>query len=436
MRERWISAALVAGLALAAAGPLAAQHRQLQPSIMDEEEDDQPAAPPPQVNPARRSHTQKTAPAVQIDPGLNAGDQRASHPKPTAVAEPAPVKPAHHARTQAAAPAPRIDPGLKAAHQVAPSQKAQPIATAVAEPPVNPARRSRTQTATPALRIDPDLDADDQLAPSQMTQTMPAAVAEPTQVNPARRARAQSAAPALQTDPDLDADDQLAPSQLTQPMPGAVAEPTAAPNRKTMHQTVHAAVDAPPEPSAAARPSQPAASHTVACSGPFAADSGNLSLAMAFDSRNVVFTEVDGGPIGKVPASVLFPKDPKRRLEVWWSDAASRTRINLIVINGKSGWSAPRGLRLGLTLPEMERLNHKPFKLKGFDKNNVASVSDWDGGALADLPGGCKAGVNLHADPKASAEAQAALSADHEFSSADAAWRAAKPTISEILIGY
>jgi hypothetical protein len=258
---------------------------------------------------------------------------------------------------------------------------------------------------------------------------------QPPPANPTRRSRPQTAAPALQ--PDLDPNDQLSPLQMKQPMPAAVAEPSGAPSRKPSHPVMHAATSAMTEPRAAAAiPSRPAAFRAVECSGPFASDSGNLSLAMAFDSRNVVFTEVDGGPIGKVPASVLFPKDPKQRLEVWWSDPASRTRIYLIVINGQSGWSAPRGLRLGLNLTEMEKLNRKPFKLKGFDKNNVASVSDWDGGALADLPGGCKASASLRADPKSPVDAVTALSADREFSSTDAAMRTIKPTISEILIGY
>jgi len=253
----------------------------------------------------------------------------------------------------------------------------------------------------------------------------------PPPANPTRRLRTQTTAPALQ--PDLDPSDQLSPSQMKQAMPAA----SGALSGKPSHPATHAATSAMTEPRAAAAiPSGPAAFRAVECSGPFASDSGNLSLAMAFDSRNVIFTEVDGGPIGKVPASVVFPEDPKRRLEVWWSDPASRTRIYLIVINGQSGWTAPRGLRLGLNLAEMEKLNRKPFKLKGFNKNNVASVSDWDGGALADLPGDCKASASLRADPKAPVNAVTALSVDHEFSSADPAMRAIKPTINEILIGY
>ena len=173
----------------------------------------------------------------------------------------------------------------------------------------------------------------------------------------------------------------------------------------------------------------------VACSGAFAKNSSHLKLAMFFDSKNIAFTNVDASGI-KVPASVLFPNDPKRRLEVWWSNITERKDIHLIVIGGQSTWTAPGGLRLGQTLEQVEKLNHKPFKLKGFDKDRIATVSDWDGGELATLAGDCNAGLSLRADAKASAEKIGAVSADKEYSSSDPAIRATKPTITEILIGY
>ena len=174
----------------------------------------------------------------------------------------------------------------------------------------------------------------------------------------------------------------------------------------------------------------------VACSGPFAKDSSHLELATAFNSKNITFADVEAADGTKVPASILFPNDPKRRLEVWWSDRTHRSDIHLIVIGGQSTWTAPDGLRLGQTLEQVEKINHKPFKLKGFDKDRIATVSDWDGGALATLAGDCKPGLSLRADAKASAEKIGALSADKEYSSSDPAIRAAKPTITEILIGY
>ena len=225
-----------------------------------------------------------------------------------------------------------------------------------------------------------------------------------------------------QVNPDLDTDDQLAPSQMKQPVPAAVSHPGSA-------ASAPAAVRH-------AGPAPAGAGHTVACSGTFGKDSSHLKLAMTFDSKNITFTDVESTGGTKVPASVLFPKDPKRRLEVWWANPAARSDTYLIVINGKSDWSAPGGLRLGLNLAQLEKLNHKAFKLKGFDKDGTATVSDWDGGVLASLPGGCKSGVNLRADPKVRAETVAALAADKEYSSEDPEMRAVKPAVSEILIGY
>ena len=82
--------------------------------------------------------------------------------------------------------------------------------------------------------------------------------------------------------------DQLAPSQMNQPIPPAVSEPPSA-----AHPATHAAASATAEPRAAAgKPVLPSGSHTVvACSGPFAQDSGMLSLAMAFGDGNVTFTQ-------------------------------------------------------------------------------------------------------------------------------------------------
>ena len=189
-------------------------------------------------------------------------------------------------------------------------------------------------------------------------------------------------------------------------------------------------------PLSAQQRAQPTGAHVVACSGIFAKDSDHLKLTTSFNSKNVTFTDVEASDGTKVPASVLFPNDPKRRLEVWWSNPAGRSDIHLIVIGGQSTWTAPGGIRLGQSLEQVEKLNHKPFKVRGFDKDRIATVSDWDSGALTTLAGGCNTGLSLRADPKAPAGAINALSADKEYSSSDPAIRAAKPTVSEILIGY
>ena len=76
-------------------------------------------------------------------------------------------------------------------------------------------------------------------------------------------------------------------------------------------------------------------------------------------------TQIDTNSGGKVAASVLYARDPKRRLEVWWSKPDTKSDTHLIVINGQSDWVAPGELHLGLSLGELEKLNGKPFKLSG-----------------------------------------------------------------------
>jgi hypothetical protein len=190
----------------------------------------------------------------------------------------------------------------------------------------------------------------------------------------------------------------------------------------------------PASPPAAAATATPAL--TVACSGPFAKDSSHLKLAIKYDSRNITFGEVDGPEGSKIPGSILFPSDPKRRLEVIWAKDAGRSETSVIAINGKSQWSAPKGMKLGLPLAALEKANGRPFKLSGFDADGSTGVAGWEGGALGAIPGGCKMGMRLIADPKVPKEARAAVSGDKEILSSDAGVRALKPMVVEILIGY
>jgi hypothetical protein len=176
--------------------------------------------------------------------------------------------------------------------------------------------------------------------------------------------------------------------------------------------------------------------NVVTCSGVFARDTGHLKLAQRFDSRNIAYGPVDGPDGSRINASILYPNDSKRRLEVLWSNEAARSDISVIAINGKSQWVAPKGLKLGLAITALEKLNGRPFKLSGFGIDNSASVLSWEGGALSALPGGCKVGMRLIEDAKTNETVRLAVGGDKELLSNDAAVRAVKPMVGEILIGY
>jgi hypothetical protein len=251
--------------------------------------------------------------------------------------------------------------------------------------------------------------------------------------------------PGLQQ-PYLRDDEQIMPSQIVTPPPAKprVAAkpkpaPPAVPPENPPADDNPFAVAKPARPAAPPKPAEPA--RAVACSngafnGAFAKNSGHLRLAQSFGVHNVEFTEVDGDDGSTLMASVLFPKDPKRRLEVLWDDDVERSGTRMIVIDGQSTWSAQKGIHLGLPLAALEKTNGKPFKLMGFEKGGMAIVSDWNGGALGLLTDGCKVGVQLKPDPKAAPGVLDAASSDKEFASSDPAIRAAKPIVGEIIVAY
>jgi hypothetical protein len=229
---------------------------------------------------------------------------------------------------------------------------------------------------------------------------------------------AQRASPSAA--PDVSEDDELSPRQMQ-------SQPAGQPAARRPRPTTQV--------SAPAQGAPRGGGHTIACSGVFAHDSNHLKLAMAFEARNLTFTQVDGPDNTKLNASVVFPNDPKRRLEVLWENDATRSATSLIVIGGQSQWVGPKGLHVGMPLAALEKANGKPFKLAGQDQPNGGSVLDWDGGAMDSLPGGCKVGIRLAADPKAGDAGRTAF-VGKELVSNDAALKPAKLGIVEIILGY
>jgi hypothetical protein len=229
--------------------------------------------------------------------------------------------------------------------------------------------------------------------------------------------------------------EELSPRQMQrEPDPDPSVERRVSPSSRVQQPPTRSQTQPQRQPTSYPPAQPPAQPRAVTCGGTFAKDSSHLKLATAYKPENVVFTEVDASEGKKLMASVLFPKDPKRRLEVWWENEASRSGTYLIVINGQSTWTAPKGLKLGLQIAQLERLNGKPFKLKGFGSSNEGSVSDWQGGALESIAGGCKVGVSMRADAKAPPNAIELASS--ELASTDPTVKAIKPAVAEIIVGY
>ncbi|WP_243368512.1 hypothetical protein [Microvirga solisilvae] len=134
-------------------------------------------------------------------------------------------------------------------------------------------------------------------------------------------------------------------------------------------------------------------------------------------------------------ASTIFPKDPARNIEVVWWNEKARKRPSSIQTSG-SAWNGPKGIRVGMTLDEVEALNGRPFTLYGFGWDFGGTSSDWKGGDLAALPGGCNLFVIFSLDETASEEAQIKVSSDNEFVSNQNEIKAVSPKVVRIGLGF
>ena len=173
----------------------------------------------------------------------------------------------------------------------------------------------------------------------------------------------------------------------------------------------------------------------LSCEGPFARDSGHVRLIQVFGAANVAYTKIDGAEGETIMASVVYGKDPKRRLEIVWKDAKARKNPFVMAKGKDSVWKTGDGIGGGASVAEIEKLNGKPFKLSGFGWDLGGNVTDLAGGALARRKGGCILGLTF--DPVDVANpALDKVSGDKEFLSSDRNIRAAKPIVSQITIGW
>ena len=114
-----------------------------------------------------------------------------------------------------------------------------------------------------------------------------------------------------------------------------------------------------------------------------------LELDTRFGKANVREETFDGAEgIGTYPALVVFPDDPRKRLElVLDADNPDAPIRELRVPSTDSLWHDASGLRAGMTLAELVALNGAPVSFYGLDWDYGGTVQDWHGGTLANAVG-------------------------------------------------
>lgn len=87
-------------------------------------------------------------------------------------------------------------------------------------------------------------------------------------------------------------------------------------------------------------------------------------LVQRYGAANVADQEAAVGEGDTDIATVLFPKDPERRIEIFWQDHDKQAYPSSATISGKvSRWHAVHGISLGILYSELARINGKPFPI-------------------------------------------------------------------------
>lgn len=190
------------------------------------------------------------------------------------------------------------------------------------------------------------------------------------------------------------------------------------------------------------RPNAREASPLVLSCETFPSSASLATLRTTFAMADVATDSVPLGPVEgqMVPASVLFPRDPTRRIEIVWKDPVAQRQPRFVrLASGPTKWRTAEGITIGTSLRELERLNGLPFRLAGFAFDGAGAVVSWKGGRL-ETRARANCQRRFYVDSLTAAGRNAAayrnVRGDGEFSSHSRAMQTLNPRVSSLLLEY
>ena len=169
----------------------------------------------------------------------------------------------------------------------------------------------------------------------------------------------------------------------------------------------------------------------------FAKESSHIKLATFFGADAITWTQVAGPEGSKLNASVLYPRDPKRRLEVLWNLDASRSDTQLIVINGQSTWIAPNGIKLGMPIAAIEKTQQEAVQPEGIRRRERRFRHQLGRRRAGDAAGRLQGQHPVRARSESTGPGRTPIcSATRKFQSSNPALRTVGPKVTEIILGY
>jgi hypothetical protein len=170
--------------------------------------------------------------------------------------------------------------------------------------------------------------------------------------------------------------------------------------------------------------------------GAITASTTRKDLVARYGAANVRDQDIDTGEGETEPGTVVFPRDPKRSIEILWQDPPTkRAPKSLTIRGGASFWKTVHEITLGTSLKDLERINGGSFVLCGFAWDYSGTVTSWQNGVLdRDLTGSRRVIVRL--DPSADYRRQVDLdkvAGDKDFLSSHPVMQEVNPRVYEII---
>ena len=115
----------------------------------------------------------------------------------------------------------------------------------------------------------------------------------------------------------------------------------------------------------------------LSCAGPFGPATTGAELVKMFGADNVTDESSPGMDGDTLRITAVYPKDPKRRIEITFADPDKRERlVNAEIKSLNSVWYGPDDIQMGETIEVVEAANGGPFELQGFGWDYGGYVTD------------------------------------------------------------
>ena len=172
--------------------------------------------------------------------------------------------------------------------------------------------------------------------------------------------------------------------------------------------------------------------------GPITADTGADGLRRIYGAANVTEGNLPAAEGETVHGVILFADDPTRRAYVYFQNEKALTGLSMLrVMDASSQWRSTQGIRIGMPLPDLIAINHRPFEFLGFDWDYSGQITDWLGGKLASAKNRAALRVQLgHGElPKDVAYNKLPIG-DHAFRSDHPQLARMKPVVAEMSMSF